>query len=135
MTNNETQVNDIYKELYEEVGSLREQVYEDGQQIYTSWNPDTLRDDFKEAALNFAYYVALRRRDIRDLQLKLGNLGLSSLGRLESHVLATLDLVTYHLAKSADIQTAEIPEHLTKTSQGHGSTLDQLTSEIGRAHV
>ena len=130
MTNNETQVNDIYKELYEEVGSLREQVYEDGQQIYTSWNPDTLRDDFKEAALNFAYYVALRRRDIRDLQLKLGNLGLSSLGRLESHVLATLDLVTYHLAKSADIQTAEIPEHLTKTSQGHGSTLDQLTSDF-----
>ncbi|MEY8371305.1 pyruvate kinase [Aerococcaceae bacterium 50-4] len=130
MTNNETQVNDIYKELYEEVHALRDQVYEDGQQIYTSWNPDTLRDDFKEAALNFAYYVALRRRDIRDLQLKLGNLGLSSLGRLESHVLATLDLVTYHLAKSADIQTVEIPEHLTKTSQGHGSTLDQLTSDF-----
>ncbi|MFW5442293.1 pyruvate kinase [Aerococcus urinaeequi] len=130
MTKYETHVNNIYKDLYEEVRTLRENVYKDGQQIFESWNPDTLRDDFKEAALNFAYYVALRRRDIRELQLALGNLGLSSLGRLEGHVLATLDLVLYHLAKSADIEPAEIPEHLTKTSQGHGSTLDQLTNDF-----
>ena len=87
MTKYETHVNNIYKDLYEEVRTLRENVYKDGQQIFESWNPDTLRDDFKEAALNFAYYVALRRRDIRELQLALGNLGLSSLGRLEGHVL------------------------------------------------
>lgn len=130
MTNDKQQVNNIYKDLYLEVADLRETVYQEGQQIYTSWNPATLREDFKEAALNFAYYVALRRRDIRDLQLKLGNLGLSSLGRLEGHVLSTLDLVAYHLAKSADMPAVDIPEHMTKTSQGHGSTLDQLTNDF-----
>ncbi|MGH2102514.1 pyruvate kinase, partial [Aerococcus urinaeequi] len=101
MTNDKQEINNIYKDLYLEVSDLRKNVYKDGQQIYESWDPSTLREDFKEAALNFAYYVALRRRDIRNLQLKLGNLGLSSLGRLEGHVLSTLDLVAYHLAKSA----------------------------------
>ncbi|MFV8816034.1 pyruvate kinase, partial [Aerococcus urinaeequi] len=80
MTNDKQQINNIYKDLYLEVSDLRKNVYKDGQNIYASWDPSTLREDFKEAALNFAYYVALRRRDIRSLQLKLGNLGLSSLG-------------------------------------------------------
>ena len=130
MTNDKQQINNIYKDLYLEVSDLRKNVYKDGQNIYASWDPSTLREDFKEAALNFAYYVALRRRDIRSLQLKLGNLGLSSLGRLEGHVLATLDLVAYHLAKSADMPAVDIPEHMTKTSQGHGSTLDKLTKDF-----
>lgn len=128
---NESQVNDIYKQLYQEVSDLYQQVYDDGQQIYASWDPDTLRPDFKESALNFAYYVALRRRDIRDLQIKLGNLGLSSLGRLEGHVLATLELVRYHLAKSANIhEDLDIPAHMTKSAQGLGSPLDTLTTDF-----
>jgi len=39
------------------------------------------------------HYLALRRRDLRPLQLRLASLGLSSLGRAESHVLATVDAV------------------------------------------
>jgi hypothetical protein len=35
--------------------------------------------------------VSLRRHDIRELQQDLGRFALSSLGRLESHVMATLD--------------------------------------------
>jgi hypothetical protein len=34
------------------------------------------------------HYLALRRHDIRRLQEQLAALGLSSLGRMESHVLA-----------------------------------------------
>jgi len=49
--------------------------------------------DNRASAENLAHYVALRRRDIRDLQADLSALGLSSLGRSEAHVLASLDAV------------------------------------------
>ena len=38
-------------------------------------------------------YLALRRHDNRELQAALARLGLSSLGRSEAHVLATLEQV------------------------------------------
>ncbi|WP_287127131.1 pyruvate kinase [Desulfobacter sp.] len=42
---------------------------------------------------NLLHYIALRSRDITTLQLKLARLGLSSLGRCESSVIATIDSV------------------------------------------
>jgi pyruvate kinase len=50
---------------------------------------------------NLLHYLALRRHDIRPLQEQLARLGLSSLGRAECHVLATVDAVLkvlHHLA-------------------------------------
>jgi len=44
----------------------------------------------RESARNLAHYLALRRRDIRRLQLELAGLGLSSLGRCEGHVRDTV---------------------------------------------
>jgi pyruvate kinase len=45
------------------------------------------------------HYLALRRHDIRHLQSQLAELGLSSLGRTESHVLSALDAVLKLLRK------------------------------------
>ncbi|MDR3600484.1 MAG: pyruvate kinase [Desulfosporosinus sp.] len=45
------------------------------------------------SALNLLNYLALRSRDLRPLQMQLVQMGLSSLGRAESNVLATLDAV------------------------------------------
>jgi pyruvate kinase len=42
---------------------------------------------------NLAHYLAIRQHDVRDLQRALSHLGLSSLGRLERCVLATLNAV------------------------------------------
>jgi pyruvate kinase len=42
---------------------------------------------------NLLHYVALRRHDIRELQKDLAKLGLSSLGRTESHVQGTIEAV------------------------------------------
>jgi pyruvate kinase len=47
----------------------------------------------RDSARNLVHYLALRQQDIRDLQTDLAGLGLSSLGRLEGHVLATLESV------------------------------------------
>lgn len=44
-------------------------------------------------AINMVHYVGLRRRDLREIQDRLAWMGLSSLGRSESHVLANLDKV------------------------------------------
>jgi pyruvate kinase len=50
------------------------------------------------AAVNLAHYLAARREDLRPLQERLARLGLSSLGRMEGHVLFTVDAVRRALA-------------------------------------
>ena len=44
-----------------------------------------------ESAINLVHYLGMRRRDMRPLQERLAAAGLSSLGRMESHVLANLE--------------------------------------------
>jgi pyruvate kinase len=54
-----------------------------------------------QSARNLVHYLSLRRHDIRELQQDLGRLALSSLGRLESHVIATLEALLDLLYKIA----------------------------------
>jgi pyruvate kinase len=48
---------------------------------------------YLKSSRNLAHYIALRHHDIRLLQERLAELGLSSLGRAEAHVMATVDAV------------------------------------------
>src|SRR6516225_3778030 len=48
---------------------------------------------WRKSASNLLHYLALRQHDIRLLQETLAVLGLSSLGRSESHVMNTVDAV------------------------------------------
>jgi len=50
-----------------------------------------------QSAENLLHYLALRSRDLRPLQDQLARLGLSSLGRIEAHVLATIGAVLRNL--------------------------------------
>jgi pyruvate kinase len=54
---------------------------------------DKLDPGHRASARNFAHYLRLRQSDRRPLQESLARVGLSSLGRAESHVLANLDKV------------------------------------------
>src|SRR3974390_3555106 len=47
----------------------------------------------RESAFNLVHYLAVRRHDVRELQGELERLGLSSLGRMEAHVMASLQAV------------------------------------------
>ncbi|MCC8404593.1 pyruvate kinase [Paraburkholderia sp. MMS20-SJTN17] len=47
----------------------------------------------RESAVNLVHYLAVRRHDVRALQDELARLGLSSLGRMEAHVIASLQAV------------------------------------------
>ena len=48
----------------------------------------------RDSALNFLHYLAVRRRDVSELQDLLSRLGLSSLGRMEAHVMDSLSTVS-----------------------------------------
>ena len=47
----------------------------------------------RPSAINLAHYLALRHVELRDLQERLARIGVSSLGRAETHVLANVDKV------------------------------------------
>ena len=85
--------------LLEELTTLREEIFSEGNATFERWKPNIDRKVFSSSAMNLAYYLALRRRDIRDIQDSLMSLGLSSLGRSESRVLSNLDLVIFNLSK------------------------------------
>jgi pyruvate kinase len=62
---------------------------------------DQVHLDHLDSARNLIHYLSLRAHDLRELQHDLRRLGLSSLGRLEAHTLATLDAVLAVLHKLA----------------------------------
>ena len=86
-------------ELYERVEQLRQTVYEEGTRLFTKWQPHLRRKESQNSIQNFAYYLALRHYDIRNIQIQLSHYGLADLSQLELYVLPQLDMVRYHLAK------------------------------------
>lgn len=97
-------------ELLDALRTLRENVTEEAADILLRWGPWIEREEFRPSAMNLAHYLALRHHDLRPLQEELTLLGLSSLGRLESRVLATLDAVLSSLAAVAGAPPLPRPE-------------------------
>lgn len=62
------------------------------EQEWSDWLA-TVAPEFHASARNVVHYWAIRQYDLRELQARLGAFGLSSLGRSEPHVEATLRLV------------------------------------------
>jgi pyruvate kinase len=73
---------------------------------------DTIDPARQPSARNLLHYLALRRQDLRALQVALAQWGLSSLGRAEPDVLASLDAVITALAALAGKRLAAEPIHL-----------------------
>ena len=74
--------------LIDELSSIRGEIERLGAAV-----PPSVQEDLRDSATNLLHYLALRQQDLRPLQEKLSELGLSSLGRSESHVLANVDAV------------------------------------------
>ncbi|WP_013123747.1 pyruvate kinase [Thiomonas sp.] len=77
--------------LYDAVSELRRAAlaYEQAHQDRI----DALPPQRRASARNLLHYIAVRQADLRPLQTQLAQIGLSSLGMLETHVLAALDAV------------------------------------------
>ena len=87
--------------LLAEVEAIRTTVHETAQAIFGQWHAGITERAFLPASRNLADYLALRRLDLSDLQSTLAMLGLSSLGRSEAHVRATLDALCATLSRLA----------------------------------
>jgi len=67
-----------------------------------------LHKDHRRSARNLAHYLVLRGHDLRDLQSQLAMLGLSSLGRTESHVLSGI-LAVYRVLATLVGSPSQLP--------------------------
>ncbi|HME24686.1 MAG TPA: pyruvate kinase [Acetobacteraceae bacterium] len=80
-------------ELLAALHDLRQSITTEAAKRIARWLGDIELPSFAASADNLAHYLAFRHHDLRDLQLELMRYGLSSLGRLESRVLITLQTV------------------------------------------
>jgi pyruvate kinase len=79
------------------VAALRASVEAAADRRLGEWAAGTERQAFKASAHNLAAHLALRRQDLRPLQIELMSLGLSSLDRRDGRALANLDAVVWAL--------------------------------------
>ncbi len=123
---------DTLAELFDAVSQLRVAVEAESQQIKAEWGLPIERAAFAHSASNLADYLALRRRDLRPLQVSLMPWGISSLGRLESRVMPTLDTVVRTLADlmGRDLSPA-LPQRPSANSFFKGDMLlERNTDEV-----
>jgi pyruvate kinase len=95
--------------LLKTLQQLRLSVEQEGRVIFEQWRSRVHRSEFIHSSLNLAYYMALRRHDLRPLQAALMPWGLSSLGRIEAKVLPTLDAVIATLSAVCNQETRHPP--------------------------
>jgi pyruvate kinase len=82
---------------------------------------DQTHERHRRSAINLVHYVELRHHDIRTLQNRLSALGLSSLGRSESHVMATVDAVLAALERLAG--RSYVPDRGDVVSMSEGDSI------------
>ncbi len=96
---------------------------------------ESVHANFRDSANNLLHYLSLRRHDLRPLQVRLAALGLSSLGRAESHVLATVDAVLGVLRRLASCARPESTEQVRTIDFAQGQRLlaDHTDALLGAA--
>ncbi|NJN45562.1 MAG: hypothetical protein HC808_02655 [Candidatus Competibacteraceae bacterium] len=130
-----TQTNDdfrleTYKDLLADVLKLREDVVRDAVRRLTPFQTYYPRGHFSHSARNLAHYLALRQRDMRPLQDRLVQAGLSSLGHIEPQVLTTLDRVIELLSYATSCDDDPTPPIPNQQLSGGSLLLRQRTSEL-----
>jgi pyruvate kinase len=88
-----------FHRMGEEIATIREdmtRLIDDSSDLLLGIHPQ-----HRYSARNLLHYLALRSRDLRPLQARLAAVGLSSLGRAESNVLAAVDAVLLALQRLA----------------------------------
>lgn len=82
---------------------------------------------------NLLHYLSLRQHDIRRVQRDLQSLGLSSLGVIEAHVMASLNAVIANLERLAGLPASVAPAVPVDFHTGPMRLLDQARQLLGPA--
>lgn len=97
---------------------------------------DKLAPEFRRSAINLLHYLAVRHHDIRELQGLLTQLGMSSLGRMEAHVMATLNAVSELLSQLLNLAAQQGQPTLDIVTFKEGpELLDRNAEAIMGPHV
>ena len=113
------------KNLIQQIVALRQDMLEvERRHVATAGSPHR---NYEVSQRNLLHYLALRSHDLRPLQHELAVLGLSSLGRVESHVLASIDAVLRAL-RSLDGETVLRAKPESPLNFESGSQLLELHS-------
>ena len=86
---------------------------------------------YRRSVANLIHYLALRRQDIRLLQDELAALGLSSLGRAESHTLWTLDAVLNVLRHLSGRSRQTLPSEAVSFAEGRSMLAAHTEALLG----
>ena len=134
---------DILKQILAEVVELRQKIETNANQRLQKYLGNFQSGYFSESACNLAHYLAMRQFDLRHLQDRLAQAGLSSLGRAEASVLSTLDSLIEILKRATEKHY--LPDEKKTGEYGFNrgqQLLKQHTIELfgpfhehGRAHV
>lgn len=90
--------------LWQQLQRIRERA--EALEIRFETELQQVHPNFAASARNLLHYIALRQFDIGELQKRLAELGLSSLGRSEPHVLASINAVQHALLRLGSSETA-----------------------------
>ncbi|MCK6544559.1 pyruvate kinase [Myxococcota bacterium] len=85
----------------------------------------------RESARNLIHYLTLREHDLHDVQHELALLGLSSLGRLEPHVVPSLDAVLSALHTLAEARVAPPPPELSELEASARRLAEHTSALLG----
>ena len=109
------------RDLLHDVLALRDDVIKSASQELERYKAYYADGRFSFSALNLAHYLALRRRDLRPLQDRLADVGLSSFGHGEAHVLANLDRVIRLLQRAVGVSAQEIESVAGEATEGEAA--------------
>lgn len=84
------------------------------------------------SALNLIHYIALRSEDIRPIQIRLGKLGLSRLGRSEKHVLGSILALRHTLRSQLGGKLKSIPNAKISINKGKKLLSRNTKALLGR---
>lgn len=118
-------------QIQHDLRALHAAVLKAQRALLQQWRPILEQGTFGADAANLAAYVAFRRQDLRKLQDQLLELGLSSLGRCEAHVLPTLESVGLALDAMMGTPPAEKRvDALARASRQGGQRLKKHSEKL-----
>ncbi len=130
-------------EILTEVSDLREQIEVNADKRLKKYQEYFPEGQFSESALNLAHYLAMRQFDLRHLQDRLAQSALTSLGRAESSVLSTFDILIDILHRSTDKTYVSKQKNISALNFNRGHLLlKQHTKDLfgsshghGKSHI
>ncbi|HTP67138.1 MAG TPA: pyruvate kinase [Geobacteraceae bacterium] len=116
--------------LLDDVLQLRQYVIQSAAQELERYLPYYPDGKFSPSAINLAQYLALRRRDLRPLQDRLAEAGLSSFGHGEANVLANLNRVIRLLQLAVGLGGSDIEPETSSATEGEATQLLTQRTEV-----